>query len=277
VNIAYWTLGEGPPLVIMPTLPISHIAREWEIYDVRRWYERLGTRRMIVRYDARNTGSSDRGLTEDIGAGWERDLEAVVNALQQPAVDLFATTASGPPAIAFASRNPSCVGHLVFWHAHARGSDIYDAGAVRIAQTMIDDDWFVFCQLLARAECGWIDTDFTQDLIQMYFEASSPDGAKVGAAAVAANDSSRLLPTIGAPALVLHRSGVHWVDMGITQRLAAGLPHAELVILEGTASAPFMGDSDAVLAEVARFLDEADSSRRCVMSADQQDVRHNYA
>ena len=29
VNIAYWTLGKGSPLVYMPAGPLSHIQLEW--------------------------------------------------------------------------------------------------------------------------------------------------------------------------------------------------------------------------------------------------------
>jgi hypothetical protein len=29
VSIAFWTLGEGMPMVYMPDLPFSHIQMEW--------------------------------------------------------------------------------------------------------------------------------------------------------------------------------------------------------------------------------------------------------
>ena len=31
VSIAYCTLGEGSPLVCLPTVPCCHLQREWEI------------------------------------------------------------------------------------------------------------------------------------------------------------------------------------------------------------------------------------------------------
>ena len=38
VSIAYWTLGEGkPPLVQMPTIPMSHLEVEWQNPAYRRW------------------------------------------------------------------------------------------------------------------------------------------------------------------------------------------------------------------------------------------------
>jgi hypothetical protein len=36
VSIAFWALGEGVPLVVMPELPWSHIQLEWENPNARR-------------------------------------------------------------------------------------------------------------------------------------------------------------------------------------------------------------------------------------------------
>ena len=62
VNIAFWTLGEGMPLVEMPTLPWSHIQLEWQNAGYRSFYERLAENRRLVRYDSRGTGLADRDL-----------------------------------------------------------------------------------------------------------------------------------------------------------------------------------------------------------------------
>jgi len=35
VNIAFWTLGEGPPLVQMWSIPFGHSQLEWQISEVR--------------------------------------------------------------------------------------------------------------------------------------------------------------------------------------------------------------------------------------------------
>ncbi len=53
VSIAFWTLGEGTPLVHMPPLPWSHVQLEWQDPDYRRWYEGLASNRRLVRYDNR--------------------------------------------------------------------------------------------------------------------------------------------------------------------------------------------------------------------------------
>ncbi len=81
VSIAFYTMGDGLPYVHMPDLPFSHVQFEWQYPQYRRWYERLAEKRMVVRYDSRGTGLSDRDVT-DIGldAG-VRDLEPMVDRL----------------------------------------------------------------------------------------------------------------------------------------------------------------------------------------------------
>src|SRR3990170_2954549 len=91
VSIAYWTLGEGEPLVLMSEPGLSHIQLEWQIPECRRWYERFAEKRMIVRYDGRGVGLSDRDVSNYSLDAWVLDLQAVVNRLGLERFALFAT------------------------------------------------------------------------------------------------------------------------------------------------------------------------------------------
>jgi hypothetical protein len=51
VSIAYWTMGEGMPLVVMSGAPFSHIQMEWQEAGPRAWYEGLAQKRKLVGYD----------------------------------------------------------------------------------------------------------------------------------------------------------------------------------------------------------------------------------
>src|SRR4051794_21981559 len=59
VCIAYWALGQGRPLVSVPSIPFSHIGMEYEDSTYYHWYSRLAGRTTLVRYDNRNSGLSD--------------------------------------------------------------------------------------------------------------------------------------------------------------------------------------------------------------------------
>ena len=79
VNIAFWTLGEGVPVVQMSSLPFSHIQLEWQDPGWRRWYERLAEKRKLVRYDGRGTGLSDRNVADYSFDAHMLDLQAVAS------------------------------------------------------------------------------------------------------------------------------------------------------------------------------------------------------
>src|SRR3990172_7863771 len=89
VSIAFWTLGEGTPLVHLPPLPWSHIQLEWQDTGWRRWYELLARNRMLVRYDARGAGLSDRDVGGFSLDAYLLDLEAVVERLGLKTIGLF--------------------------------------------------------------------------------------------------------------------------------------------------------------------------------------------
>ena len=59
VRIAYATAGEGPPLVLI-TAWVGHLQFEWSHAETREFYEGLARGRLLVRFDKRGTGLSDR-------------------------------------------------------------------------------------------------------------------------------------------------------------------------------------------------------------------------
>src|SRR3989304_2104993 len=89
VSIAYYTLGEGLPLLCMPSLPTSHIQLEWQFPEYRRSFERLAQKRMLVRYDCRGSGLSERDVTDFSLDALVLDVEAVVDRLGLERLALF--------------------------------------------------------------------------------------------------------------------------------------------------------------------------------------------
>lgn len=76
-----WRLREGLPFVSMPALPVSHIQLERQIPEYRSWYERLAEKRMLVRYDGRGTGLSERDVTDYLLDAHVLGLEAAADRL----------------------------------------------------------------------------------------------------------------------------------------------------------------------------------------------------
>src|SRR3990172_100002 len=122
VSIAYPTLGQGPPpLVVMPVASIDSLRLGWQIPEMRRGYERLAKKRMLVRYDRRGFGLSERNVAAFSLDTLVLDLAAVVDHLKLQTFALTAAFSAGPPAIAYTVAHPERVSRLVLWNAYASG------------------------------------------------------------------------------------------------------------------------------------------------------------
>ena len=67
-------------------------------------------------------------------------------------------------------------------------------------------------------------------------------------------DARPLLEAIHVPTLVLHRRGDRAVKLAMAEELARGIPDARLAVLDGDDHIPFVGNADAVVAEIEEFV-----------------------
>jgi class 3 adenylate cyclase len=67
-------------------------------------------------------------------------------------------------------------------------------------------------------------------------------------------DVRAALPILDIPTLVLHRRDDAWTRVGHGRYLAAHIPGAKYVELDGEAHAPYVGDVDSVIAEIEEFV-----------------------
>ena len=120
VRVAYATHGQGPPLVKVAHW-MTHLEYDWLSPVWSHWLTELGRRYWVVRYDARDTGLSDRDVADVSLDAWVADLEAVVDDVGLGRFPLFAMSSAGPVAIAYAARHPERVSHLVCVGTYAVG------------------------------------------------------------------------------------------------------------------------------------------------------------
>jgi class 3 adenylate cyclase len=255
VTVAYWAMGEGSPLVVMPSMPWSHLQLEWTIPQIRRWYEGLGNGRQLVRYDGRGFGSSGRDVVSMSLDAQVRDLEAVVDAVGLEGFDLYAGLHSGPPAIAYAVEHPGRLRHLVLFCAYADGAIQAASSLTHATRPIILQDWQFYSQVVARVLLGWAEPEAAQRFAELVEESTTPEIAAAALSATAEYDVTGQLADVAVPTLVIARhelSMAGGIDHGRT--LAAAIPGARFVMLEGTSVAPYIGDVDAVLGEIDGFL-----------------------
>ena len=261
VSIAYWTLGEGMPLVHLSWMPYSHVEMEWQDPENRRWYEALAEKRMLLRYDPRGFGLSDRDVSEVSLDLFVQDLEAVADRVGVERFALLGVQHTGPVAIRYAVRHPQRVSHLILWCSYARPSDFERAPQVQATRAFIDKDWETYTETIANVVFGWSAGEPARRFAALIREAVSPDVVIMGLPRLAEFDVANLIPQITAPTLVLHRRQAPFPGVDVARRLTSAIPGARLTLLEGTTIAPWQGDTDAVLAAIDEFLGESEQAK----------------
>ena len=258
VSIAFWTMGEGTPLVLMPNIPWSHIQLEWQIPGWRRWYERMAEKRKVVRYDSRGSGLSDRNVTDYSVDAYVLDLEAVVQRLGLERFALLAPVNAGPGAIIYAARHPERVSPLVLWCSWARWSDAYGPSRTQAFRALRDDDWELYTETIAHAMFGWSAGEEARRFAAFMRECATREAVGAAMDAIVEADVTTLLSEVSSPTLVLHRREVSVPGLAAAKALASGIPDARLVLLEGASVAPWVGDMEAVLQGIDDFLGEGE-------------------
>ena len=260
VNIAFYKMGEGMPLVCLPET-FSHVQMEWQIPLYREWYEALAQKRMLVRYDRRGSGLSERDVADYSLDVLVLDLEAVVGRLGLERFALLAGSSSGLVAVAYAARNPERVSHLILWCSHTRGSDVWRSSRAQAFRAIRVTDWELYAESLAHLNLG-VPLDGEERLAFAAFvrEAVTWESHKAFLAAAEGFDVTDLLPQVRSPTLVLHRREVAFPDVSVAKELASRIPDARLALLEGTSTVPFLGDTETVLSAIDEFLDEGEKT-----------------
>ncbi|MEO6029628.1 MAG: alpha/beta hydrolase [Candidatus Binatia bacterium] len=272
VRIAFSTDGTGTPLVYMPPIPLRHVELEWHLPEDRRWLERIGRGRRLIRYDPRGLGLSERHAADWSLDGLVRDLAAVVDAAVDTGMDatsaavddatstervaLFACVNTAPIALAYAVRHPERVSHLLLWCAVARMADALSPQMLTLFD-LAERDWQLFTEAMANQMVGWSTGEPAHRYAEFLRACVTPESGRALVAGLRAADVTDLLPQVRTPTLVVHRRGVSSVPVARATELAARIPGARLAILDGDVMRPGAGDVEAAAHAVDQFLGDA--------------------
>ncbi len=259
VSIAYWTLGEGMPMVCMPSIPWSHIQMEWKRPEARRSYELLAEKRRVVRYDLRGTGMSARDAVDFSLDSQMVDLEAVVQRLGLESFTLFATGNSGPAAIAYAARHPERVSHLVLVSAWARTSDWSRSPQLKAVRGLLGRDWETYTETWSHIAYGWSRDEEARQAAAQLREGVTQEAMLAWAEAVREFDVTDCLPRVRSPTLVIHVPEMRLLDMDVARHLASHIPDARLVVSEGSSGISLWGPAaEPLVGTIDEFLGEGE-------------------
>ena len=280
VRIAYAITGTGPPLVRVANW-LTHLEFDRESPVWSHWFEALSEGHTLVRYDARGTGLSDRTVEHFSLETWERDLEAVINALGLEQISLLGFCQGGATATAYAVHHPKRVDRLILYDSYLHGSFVGgdSTDTRREAEALAEmikvgwgQDVGAFRQVFANLLIPGASREQQQWYTELQQRTVSPEIAVRLWRAFHLLDIRELASRIHVPTLVFHVRGDAMVPFEHGLQLAARIPAARFVPLKGK-NHILLKDEPAwtrFLAEVRTFLttrtpeSESDHSHRFV-------------
>lgn len=262
VHLAYQVVGDGgPDLLFVPTATFP-IDLMWDEPTVAGHLRRLASFGRLITSDLLGVGSSDAVPISDCAAMqcWTDGLVAVLDAAGCECVSIFAMSESALPAMLLSASHPQRVRSLVLWSPFAR----YVRGAGQpfgMPEATLGKYLHQFEATVGSG--GVVDLlapSWAEDAARRRWWArgerlaGGPGYFKAVLDLFLHTDVRPVLESIQAPTLVLHRRGDRHVIGAHARDVAARIPGARLVELDGEDHVWFAGDGDRVLDEVESFL-----------------------
>ena len=259
VSIAYATSGQGPPLVVCPSGWVQFSLYR-QVPSFNALMERFGTGRLLVEYDARGTGLSERNVKDFSLEARLQDLEAVVQAARIGRFALFANTLNGVVAIAYAARHQRQVSQLILYGTFSNGAEVMPSERLNPLIELCRSNWELASQVFSDMSLREQHPDVALQISEFVRASCTGEVAAEILAQGLEIDVDDLLPLVKAPTLVIHRRSDPVIPFTLGQKLAAGIRKARFIPLEGTIHAPFLGDSEPVIRAIDEFLGEGEEA-----------------
>lgn len=246
-RVAYTATGTGPPLVA-PAWWISHLELDRADPAFRDLWDSVAEGFRLVRYDRPGVGMSDREVREDDLTldGELALLRAVIDGTDLDRVTLVGGSSGSSAAIAYAARHPDRVERLLLYGAYADGPSITPPDVREAVLATVRSHWGLGSRMLADLFVGDADAAERERLARYQRAAASPEVAAALLESVYRTDVRADAAAVCAPTLVVHRRGDRAIPYRLGRELAATIPDATLIPLEGTAHFPWAGDRQSV-------------------------------
>lgn len=268
VNIAYQVVGEGEVDLVFVMGWVSHVELFWADPSFARFLSRLASFTRLIVFDKRGTGLSDRVPLSELPTLEQRmdDVRAVMNAVKSRRAVLMGVSEGGPLCSLFAATYPERVAGLVIIGGYARRlwAPDYPWGPTPEQRERfierLEQDWGGPFGIEERAPSRADDPDFRRWWATYLRMGASPGAAAALTRMNAEVDIRNVLPTIGVPTLVIHRSGDRCLHLAEGRYLAEHIPGARWVELPGDDHLPFVGDQKSILDAIENFVSELEET-----------------
>ncbi len=260
LSIAYSSYGEGElDLIFVPGF-VSHLEVLPELAEARAFMERLGSFARVIVFDKRGTGLSDRGAGAYTVESVAEDMGAVLDAVGCERAAVFGVSEGGSAASYFAAAHPERTSSLALYGVYARMARTEDNPAgIPVAEidSMTErllDDWGASPYLRWWAP-DWDDHGPAREWwAKLLRSGASPRNMVELRDMYEHLDVRPLLPTIQAPTLVMWRRDDRLIPAALSREVAAAIPSARGIELEGDAHLFLAGDQDSILDEIEEFF-----------------------
>jgi len=239
-TIAYATSGNGPPVVRAPHW-LNHLEYDWQSPVWRHVLRDISVDHTLIRFDQRGSGLSDWRVPEISFESMVSDLATVVDAAGLERFALLGISQGCPISIAYAVRHPERVSHLVLYGGFAKGAlaidSEYHKQRVELFQQMTREGWGKDNPAFRQFFTSMFIPEASKDQMDWFNELQRKTTTGETAARLielgARSDVTELLSQIEVPTLVLHCRDDAGATFKGAQRMAAAIPNARFVALEG--------------------------------------------
>jgi class 3 adenylate cyclase len=260
VHIAYQVIGDGPIDLVMVPGWVSNVECFWEETRCAGFLLALAAFSRLIVFDKRGTGLSDRVAFMPSLETRMDDLRAVLAALGSQRAVLCGYSEGGPMCALFAATYPARTAGLILLDSYASRAWRADAPWGRTSQQseefnrVCEAEWGSPLAIERIMPSVARDASVRQWWGRYLRMSASP------AAVVALNkmnqeiDVRSALASVRAPALVMHARGDQQVDVRFGRELAALLPRARYVEMEGEDHVPWLTNAERIVREIRTFI-----------------------
>jgi class 3 adenylate cyclase len=264
VSIAFWTIGEGPPLVMLPSPVASNIQVEWGLDYRRAAFERLAERATVIRYDWRGLGVSQHDCLDFSAEAAGRDFEAVIQHLRLDRVAVMGNS-RGASALTYLSEHFGDLSHLIITVSPFPRGFMRRAAA---ALSLIEHEWETGTEVIARLAAGWDNPQSAQ--LAAWVRATTNNPATYRAAISAwATSLSANFTAVQVPSLILHAMG-HESSTRVAAAIGGTIPRAHMLGVPGWPLG--LGINETMVTAILDFINAVPTAAGRPIAAPQVDI-----
>jgi pimeloyl-ACP methyl ester carboxylesterase/DNA-binding CsgD family transcriptional regulator len=228
---------------------VSHLELDWQSPNVRRFWEGVAQGYTLIRYDRLGVGMSDRTvLDSDLTLDGEvATLRALLDELELDRVSLIGGSSGSCTAVAFAAAFPERVERLVLYGSYRQGGALTPPGVADAIVAAVQAHWGLGSRLLGDIFLSGADAAEHERFARLQRESATAETAAALLRLVYRLDVRACLPLIRQPATVVHRRDDRAVPYQLGREVAAAIPGATFIPLQGTSHFPWHGDVDSVV------------------------------